>query len=388
MLNVGCKVFQAALEAPTHIVSYLEYRLSFAEYTQSREEFFMKRFSLEKYSSLIANPNIRSWLTIQSNLGLAENTLNAYARAMEDYLRFSDSLSVSIDEAGREHISLFVHDLATRPGRRGANVRNIDSGVGLANATLQQKLTALRLYYDYLIEEGHRPDNPVGRGRFTQGKAFGGKRDRGLIPRFHKLPWIPNDDLWEKILKVAAKESLRNRTMLAVAYDAALRREEICSLETGDIDPAQRLIRVRAEITKNKRERIVPYSLATSELYASYLRFRATLSHERGPLFLSESRRNKASPISAWTWTKVVEGIANRAGAPQFTTHTLRHLCLTDLARAGWDIHEIATFAGHRSTLTTLQYIHLSGRDLSDKYQKTMTSLHEWRVRTLLEAFE
>jgi integrase len=33
---------------------------------------------------------------------------------------------------------------------------------------------------------------------------------------------------------------------------------------------------------------------------------------------------------------------------PQFSTHTLRHLCLTDLARAGWELHAIATFAGHR----------------------------------------
>jgi integrase/recombinase XerD len=348
----------------------------------------MKRFSLEKYRSLAAHPNVRSWLTIQSNLGLAENTLSAYARAMEDYLRFSNGFSISIDGATREHISLYVHDLTTRPGRHSLKVRNIDSSAGLANATLQQKLTALRLYYDYLIEEGHRPDNPVGRGRFTQGKAFGGKRDRGLIPRFHKLPWIPTDEVWQKILKAAAKESLRNRTMLALAYDAALRREELCLLETGDIDPSQRLIRIRAEITKSKRERIVPYSVATSELYVSYLRLRAALSRERGPLFLSESRRNKASPISVWTWTKAVEGIAKRADVPQFTTHTLRHLCLTDLARAGWDIHEIATFAGHRNTLTTLQYIHLSGRDLSDKYQRTMASVHEWRVRTMLEVLE
>ena len=32
--------------------------------------------------------------------------------------------------------------------------------------------------------------------------------------------------------------------------------------------------------------------------------------------------------------------------------------------RAGWDIHEIAAFAGHRSIQTTLLYIYLSGRDL------------------------
>jgi site-specific recombinase XerD len=50
-----------------------------------------------------------------------------------------------------------------------------------------------------------------------------------------------------------------------------------------------------------------------------------------------------------------VQGIARRAGVQQFSTHTLRHPCLTDLARAGWELHLIATFAGHRSTQTTLQ---------------------------------
>lgn len=29
----------------------------------------------------------------------------------------------------------------------------IDSGAGLANATLQQRLVAVRLFYDFLIEE-------------------------------------------------------------------------------------------------------------------------------------------------------------------------------------------------------------------------------------------
>jgi len=56
----------------------------------------------------------------------------------------------------------------------------------------------------------------------------------------------------------------------------------------------------------------------------------------------------------------VVEGLAERSGIHQFTTHTPRHLCLTDLARAGWDLHEIATFAGHRSIQSTLLFNHIT----------------------------
>ncbi|WP_344598945.1 hypothetical protein [Streptomyces violaceusniger] len=43
--------------------------------------------------------------------------------------------------------------------------------------------------------------------------------------------------------------------MLALAYDAALRREELCSLRTDDLDPAHRTLRVRAETTKNASAR-------------------------------------------------------------------------------------------------------------------------------------
>ena len=107
------------------------------------------------------------------------------------------------------------------------------------------------------------------------------------------------------------------------------------------------------------------------------------ISRARGPLFLSESRRNRAAPLSLWTWSKVVRRLALAAELPQFSTHTTRHLCLTDLARMGWELHAIATFAGHRSTDSTLAYIHLSGRDLADKLNRGMEQIHGWRVRTL-----
>src|SRR6266571_149412 len=117
--------------------------------------------------------------------------------------------------------------------------------------------------------------------------------------------------------------------MLALAYDAALRREEQCLLRTDDLDPAFRSLRVRAETTKNRRERITPYSAATGELLRTYLDERRTISRSRGPLFLSVSRRNRAA--------------------------------------------------------TTLQYIHLSGRDLPNKLAHGMAEVHAWRVNQLSE---
>lgn len=137
-----------------------------------------------------------------------------------------------------------------------------------------------------------------------------------MVPRLTKLPWIPFEQQWRDVLAVAVEEPVRNRVMLALAYDAALRREELCSLRTDDLDPAHRTLWIRAETTKNRLERVVPYSAPTGVLLSGYLAHRATISRARGPLFLSESRRNHGQPLSLWTWSKVVRRLALAAGVP------------------------------------------------------------------------
>jgi site-specific recombinase XerD len=342
----------------------------------------------ERYPAVFEDPLGKQWLERQALLGLARNTVDAYGRALQDFLAYCQRHGVEAAQATREQIALYVGDLRSRPNPRGSNILTLDSGVGLANATLQQRLTAVRLFFDHLVEDGHRETNPVGRGRFTPSKAFGAaKGERGLLPRFKKLPWIPSEAQWQRFLAAAQTEPIRNRCMTGLAYDAGLRREELCLLRSEDLDPAFRLLHVRAETTKSGRERVVPYSVATGQLLRAYLVHRRSLSQARGPLFLSESRRNRAVPITLWTWSKVIREIADRAELPQFSTHTLRHLCLTDLARAGWDLHEIASFAGHRNLDTTQQYIHLSGRDLAARLAEGMTELHAQRVLSLKSAF-
>ena len=336
---------------------------------------------LAKWPVLGRHERAAEWLRIWADLGRAPRTLDAYARGLAEYLEMCERVGIDPIAVDRAHIASYVRELTERPHRRGANVVSIDSGSGLANATLQQRLVPVRLFYDFLVEEGLRESNPVGRGRYVSRGRGGGQR--GLIPRMTKLPWIPTESQWMEFLAVAAKEPARNRVMLALAYDAALRREELCSLRTDDLDPARRMLRIRAEATKNRRERVVPYSAPTGVLLSGYLAHRATVSRARGPLFLSESRRNSGEPLTLWTWSKVVRRLALEAGLPRFSTHTTRHLCLTDLARMGWELHAIAAFAGHRSTDSTLAYIHLSGCDLAAKLNRGMEQIHGWRVRTL-----
>ena len=324
------------------------------------------------------------WLTIWADLGRSPRTIEAYARALTGYLECCERHKTDPMVAGREQIAIYLRELRSRPRIHTRGAAEGEQRVGLANATLQQRLVAVRLFYDYLIEEGLRTSNPVGRGQGASGGGSG-RPSRGLLTRQTELPWIPSEEQWQAVLAVFATEPARNRLMAALAYDAALRREELCSLRTDDIDPSRRMLRIRAETTKTRAGRAVPYSACTGVLLTAYLRHRAVISRDRGPLFLSESRRNYGRPLTLWTWSKVVRRIAVTADVEGFSTHTMRHLCLTDLARMGWGLHAIATFAGHRSLESTLRYIHLSGRELAEKLNKGMTQIHAWRVEMLTQ---
>ncbi|MFJ2008620.1 hypothetical protein [Streptomyces chartreusis] len=79
---------------------------------------------------------------------------------MAEYLLMSERENVAPLTANRAHIAVYVRELSSRPHHRGTNVISIDSGVGLANATIRQRLVPVRLFYDFLMEEGLRSPTP------------------------------------------------------------------------------------------------------------------------------------------------------------------------------------------------------------------------------------
>jgi integrase/recombinase XerD len=341
----------------------------------------------KRFPTLFNQPYSGEWLTEQE--ALTPNTVSAYGYALVDYFRFCAIQAINPPDAKRADIAAYVNDLNRRskspanamPAKRPGYTRNT-THVGLANATVRLRIATIRLYYEYLTEEEVRATNPVKKGKYTKGIRDGSAR-RGMVARHEKDPWLPTETQWQAILGAASSEPIRNRFMLALAYDAGLRRGELCALETGDIDPSGRVLNLRAETTKSQRARAVPYSQATGELYAAYLKHRRSLSQASGPLFLSESKRNRGQPITFWTWSKTVKALGERAGLPLLTTHTLRHLRLTDLAQANWTIPQIAAFAGHRSPGTTMLYLHLKGRDLNERFRQTLDSMLDWRQETI-----
>src|SRR5690348_13080228 len=93
----------------------------------------------------------RAWLTSETLLGLAPNTLDAYARGLDDFLAFCQRTHIQPVTASRGDLACYVGDLRQRPCLRPQRkAAHLTPAGGLSNATLQQRLTAVRLFFDFL----------------------------------------------------------------------------------------------------------------------------------------------------------------------------------------------------------------------------------------------
>ena len=65
----------------------------------------------ERYPIVSTTPLAKTWLQIQADLRLAGNTVEAYGRALQDYLAFSIEADVAPEFANRAHVAAYVREL-------------------------------------------------------------------------------------------------------------------------------------------------------------------------------------------------------------------------------------------------------------------------------------
>ena len=334
------------------------------------------------YPAVAAHPAARAFV---ERLVLKEKrpkTVDAYARAIEDLLTyFAGTDPACVLEADEADLDGYIASLKRRsPKKRGRGGTMEDetkihhlTQCRLSDNTIVQRIVACRLFYEFLIRKRLRADplNPIARG--SDGRS-GTPPVRGPGRSRQHLPWIPSYEHWERFLvHVLLHEDARTKAMILLAYDGALRREELMSLQVSDIDWARGIITIRAETTKNGRTRYVPVSPAVLCLVRHYLdqERRALIAaydgDDTGPLFVSESTRNPGLPLAVGAFDEIMQRVRSKVNLPALTPHTLRHQRCTILKRAGVSLDDIALFAGHKSTASTRLYIHLAPGELSKR---------------------
>lgn len=299
-----------------------------------------------RYPRLCANDAARTWLAQQADWH-ARNTILAYARALENYLVFCALHRVDPEHVTADQVADYVqHHMSCAFDRRRARSgrSDVEERRDWTLATRRVRLTPVRLYYDYLHMRGLCTGNPFRwRGIALHG-WLGLTAEHAHGRRRAERIWLPSEEQWQVIMEMMRVAPVRNRLLLALAYDGALRSSELCSVELADFELERRQLLVRGVLrAATRHSRVVAYSSTTAQLYQLYLGLRPTCRSSR--LFMSASLRTLAQPIAVDTWHAVMRQIREVSGLRKFGAPTLRHLRLTDLACAGWDAQALATFA-------------------------------------------
>jgi integrase/recombinase XerD len=337
------------------------------------------------YPLVAAHPAARSFVERLALKGKRPKTVDAYARGIEDLLTYFQATDPDrVLEADEGDLDGYIASLKQRgPKKRGrggfveeeTKIRHL-SGHKLSDNTIAQRVVACRLFYDFLLHKGWRSDsmNPIHRG--NDGRD-GQRPVRGPVRRQTRLPWVPSDSVWEQFVRhVLLHEDARTKAMILLAYDAALRREELMLLRVDDLDWARGLVLIRPETTKGGRMRYVPVGASVLGLVRDYIEgdrralIAAYEGEDAGPIFLSESTRNPGRPLAVGAFDEIVERVREKVGLASLTPHTLRHQRCTTLKRAGVSVDDIALFAGHKSTESTRLYIHLVPSELSQRIRE------------------
>lgn len=174
----------------------------------------------------------------------------------------------------------------------------------------------------------------------------------------------------QKLMQAPDTRSIRgyrDRLILEVLYDTAVRRSELKDIRLCDLDLDGGYIQV---IGKGDKQRVVPVSQRVCELLDNYLRFirpECVQGKDSGHLFLN--RWGKQMHHNA-VWA-VVKRCADLAGIKKrVSPHTFRHTCATHMLKNGAPIRHLQQMLGHESIESTQVYTRVTINDLKAVHAK------------------
>jgi len=262
---------------------------------------------------------------------------------------------------------------------------------GLARATLARRAAAARTFFHWALEVGLVSKDPTTR-LLTPKSAnrlptvlsasdaeklleFARTQVEGLSLGSNSVAdivgGISSDDFDAKIGAESGSAykkavAIRNWAAAELLYGAGIRVGELCSLDIGNLDFDNRLVRV---IGKGDKERIVPFGIPAAKALRKWLdEGRPVLAREaRGfenALFLGERG-------GRWDQRRVraaIHELSQSAGVEEVAPHALRHSAATHLLEGGADLRNVQEILGHSSLNTTQRYTHVTAERLKASY--------------------
>lgn len=276
---------------------------------------------------------MQSFLTHQRvEKGLAENSIQAYRRDLNRFVRWVEQQGKTLAQLTRDDIVDFLGSLYR---------------ARLDSRSVARYLATLRGFFRFALAEGAVRTDPT--QNLESPKVW------------KKLPGFLSLEEVERLLAAPDPSTvlgLRDKAMLELLYGTGLRVSELINLRVADIERNAGYLRC---LGKGNKERLVPIGRPALAALEMYLREgRPKLMRAGGPLppwlFLSRSGR-KLTRVAFW---KTLRRYGRMAGIrSKFSPHTLRHSFATHMLERGADLRSVQMMLGHADISTTQIYTHV-----------------------------
>ncbi len=224
---------------------------------------------------------------------------------------------------------------------------------GLGPRSVQRRLSALRGFFNYLIREKVIEANPAADIRAPKAAR--------------RLPKTLDVDQVASLLtrKTADPLSRRDLAMLELLYSSGLRLAELVGLDVGDLDLADRTVRV---LGKGSKTRILPVGRQAITTLRAWLSDRATIVKPGVmALFVGQGGRRIGGRAVQQRIRRWAAG--SELGVPVHP-HLLRHSFATHLLESSRDLRGVQELLGHADISTTQVYTHLDFAHLARVYDE------------------
>lgn len=272
---------------------------------------------------------------LKKELNYSDYTIKNYQLDLTDFFKYVSKSNIDFLNIKNTHVRGYLKYLDT---------------CNLKNTTISRRISALRTFYNYLLEKG-----------LVKSNIFLNVKNPKLEK---KLPNYLNYTEIEELLAsidTRTDEGLERRLLIEMFYSTGCRVGEMVNVKISDIDFYNKTIKVMG---KGSKERIVYYGDYASKYLEDYLKNK----DKKGYLFTNKRGEKLTIEEVEYIVRDIMKHISIKT---HVTPHTLRHTFATHLLNNGADIRTVQELLGHANLSTTGIYTHVSSDRLKDVYFKT-----------------
>ncbi|MDY7037214.1 MAG: tyrosine-type recombinase/integrase [Thermodesulfobacteriota bacterium] len=289
------------------------------------------------------------YLNYLKSLGRSYYTIRKVKYGLKGFTRFMEGEDTyHIEALTREIMEEYQEELAFTITAKGAL---------LSLRTQQDRLSCAKCFTRFLKDRDYLVSDP--------GEKIKLPKQPKRLPKV-----ILNRKEVKQILNAPdtrTNQGYRNRVILEILYDTAIRRLELSNIKINDMDLNAGYIHIQG---KGNKERVVPLSKPVCEMVHNYIMAvrPAFLNGDDSGYLILNRWGGKMDPNGIWA---VVKRCAHLAKIKKnVSTHTFRHTCATHMLKNGAPVRHLQEMLGHESLESTQIYTRVTINDLKEIHAK------------------